>query len=75
MPIKRKDIKWYNHLKNWYWKFGVHIKAICWLIVELKEKYSILDRILNPGLLVYRANALTNWAIQDKYQSTTELIS
>ena len=30
---------------------------------------------LEPGPLAFRANALTNWAIQDMYRSTIELIS
>ena len=51
------------------------MKAISWLDVELKEKNSILDRDLNPGLLALRANALTSWAIQDKYGFKIELIS
>ena len=31
-------------------KFHYQIKAICWLDVVFKEKNSILDRDLNPGL-------------------------
>ena len=30
---------------------------------------------IEPGPLAFRANVLTNWAIQDKYQSMIELIS
>ena len=30
---------------------------------------------LDPGPLTFRANGLTNWAIQDKYESKIELIS
>ena len=32
------------------WKFGLQMKAVCWLDVKLKEKNSILDRDLNRGL-------------------------
>ena len=44
------------------------------LIWKLKEKNSILDRELNPGLQLY-ALALHHWAIQDKHWAMTELIS
>ena len=40
--------------------------------VESEKLYP--GRGLEPGTLALRANAFTNWAIQDKYGSTIELI-
>ena len=44
-------------------------------MLELKEKKIYPGPGLEPGPSAFRAKALTNWAIQDKYQSTIELIS
>ena len=42
---------WSKYSNNsFHWKFSFHKKAICWLHLEFKEKNSILNRVLNPGL-------------------------
>ena len=58
-----------------YWKFDYKVKAVCWLDVEFEKEKFCPGPGLEPGSLAFRANALTNWAIQDKYQSMIELIS
>ena len=55
--------------------FNFQNKAICWVDLEFKEKNSILDWDLELGPLAFRANTLTNGAIQDMYRTTIELIS
>ena len=60
---------------HFYWKFSYQSNALCWLVVQLKEKKFYPGPELEPGPLAFRANALTNWVNQDKYQSMTELIS
>ena len=56
------------------WKFSFQDKAVWWLVWKLIEKNSFLDQGLNPDHQLY-ALALYHWAIQDKHQSMTELIS
>ena len=51
------------------------VMAACLLVLELKEKEFYPGPGLEPRALAFRANALANWAIEDKYQSTIELIS
>ena len=52
------DVKWkivsIKSLKSFgSWKFSFQSKTVCWLVVELKEKNSILGRNLNPGLYLH----------------------
>ena len=58
-----------------YWKFHYPIRAVCWLDVEFEREKFYPGPGLEPGPLAFHANALTSWAIQDKYESTIELIS
>ena len=39
------------------------------------KKFELFSKHKTIENLAFRANALTNWAIQDKYRTTTELIS
>ena len=38
------------HNVDFFSKFSYQSNALFWLVVEIKEKNSILDRDLNPGL-------------------------
>ena len=58
-----------------YWKFHYKIKAFCWLDVEFEREKLIPGPGLEPETLALCANALDNWAIQDKYESKIKLIS
>ena len=44
-------------------------------VIEFKREKFYPGPGLEPGPLAFRANALTAWAIQDKYRTTAELIS
>ena len=52
------------------WKYSFQKKVICWLDLEFNEKKFYPGPGVEPGPLSFRANVLTNWAIQDKHRST-----
>ena len=45
------------------------------VMLEFKREKFYPGPGLEPGPLAFRANALTNWAIKDKFRTTIELIS
>ena len=64
-------------IKNYLFELKISLSDQSRLLVDVefeREKFSPGPG-LEPGSLAFRANALTNWAIQDKYQSKIELIS
>ena len=82
---------WWEHVPDCSLLFPAtagHAAYFKWIQCASKVLYFICSKLkwierehfypgpwLEPGPLACRANALTNWAIQDKYGSTIQLIS